>query len=237
MVSGRRRVQEALLDKLVSSIVSGELPEGVTLPNETDLAQHYSVSRTALREAMQFLNAQGMVRSRTRAGTVVLPREGWNMLEPTVLAAAMRYGSHASLYDALLEARVLLEPEAAARAAERATARQVAEIEQAYLGMVAAEARDTEAWSEADLAFHTGIIEASGNPIYRQFGSAIRAGLLASFRFTNRITPSHAEALVLHGAVLDAIRLRQPEQARQAMLRLISLARSDLLDGQARDRA
>lgn len=230
MKSGRRRVQEALLDKLIVSIVSGDLPQNATLPNERELMVRYNVSRTALREAMQFLNAQGMVRSRTRAGTVVLPRENWNMLDPAVLEAAMQQGNFGSLYDALLEARILLEPEAAAKAAERATARQVAEIEDAYLAMVSAESRDTEAWSSADLAFHTAIVEASGNAIFRQFGSAIRAALLASFRLTNRITPSHQEAIQLHFAVLDAIRFRRATDAREAMIRLIARAKTDLQD-------
>ncbi|WP_407528473.1 FadR/GntR family transcriptional regulator [Methylobacterium oryzisoli] len=230
MMSGRRRVQEALLDRLIALIVSGHYPESATLPNERELALEFNVSRTALREAMQFLNAQGMVRSRTRAGTVVLPRENWNLLEPTILGAAMQHGAGRGLYPALLEARMLLEPEAAAKAAERATARQLSAIEDAYLGMVAAESRSTDDWSSADLGFHTAIIEASGNPIYRQFGSAIRAALLASFQLTNRITPSHAEVLRLHHCVLDAIRLRRPAEARQAMVTLIAKAQADLKD-------
>ena len=43
--------------------------------------------------------------------------------------------------------------------------------------MVESNSRDDEAWSRADLAFHTAIIEASGNWIYRHFASVIRAAL------------------------------------------------------------
>jgi DNA-binding FadR family transcriptional regulator len=225
---GRRRVQETLLAQLVEAIVAGEFKENATLPNESELTNRYGVSRTVLREAMQFLGAQGMVRSRTRAGTIVLSSENWNFLDPIVLEAALRRRADAPFYAALVEARALLEPEAAALAAERATARQLATIEDAFLAMVDANSRDNEDWSRADLAFHIAIIEASGNWIYRHFASAIRAALLASFRLTNRHTPSHEHMIAVHKAVLDAIRLRKPAKARSAMQALTTMARTEL---------
>lgn len=225
--AGRSKVRETLIASLVEAIVSGEIPENATLPNEADLQVRYEVSRTALREAMQFLTAQGMVRSRTRAGTVVLPADQWNFLDPIVLDAALRHRANTSFYEALLEARALLEPEASARAAERASARQLALIENAFLQMAESNSRDDEAWSRADLAFHTAIIEASGNWIYRHFASAIRAALLVTFRLTHRHTTSHADAIAMHRDVLEAIRLRKPKEAAAAMLVLIELARKD----------
>jgi DNA-binding FadR family transcriptional regulator len=226
--AGRSKVREALVSALVEAIVSGEMPENATLPNETELMTRYKVSRTALREAMQFLSAQGMVRARTRAGTVVLPGEEWNFLDPMVLDAALRHRANTSFYEALLEARALLEPEAARLAAARATARQVALIEEAFFAMVESNSRDDEAWSRADLAFHTAIIEASGNWIYRHFASVIRAALLVTFRLTHRHTTSHGDVVAMHRDVLEAIRLRKPEEASAAMDVLIKLARKEL---------
>ena len=113
-------------------------------------------------------------------------------------------------------------------AAERATARQLAEIEEAFLAMVESNSRDDEAWSTADLAFHTAIIDASGNWIYRHFGSAIRAALLVTFRLTHRHTTSQGDVVAMHRNVLDAIRLRRPEEAAAAMRVLIKLARKEL---------
>lgn len=226
--AGRSKVREAVVSALVEAIVSGEIPENATLPNESELMALYKVSRTALREAMQFLTAQGMVRSRTRAGTVVLPVDEWNFLDPIVLDAALRHRANSSFYEALLEARALLEPEAASLAASRASARQLAVIEEAFLAMVASSSRNDEEWSRADLAFHTAIIEASGNWIYRHFASAIRAALLVTFRLTHRHTTSHADVVVMHRRVFEAIRLRQPEAAFAAMQVLIELARKEL---------
>ena len=86
---GKRSVREALLRQFVEKIVSGEFPENATLPNEAELTQQLGVSRTSLRETMQYLSALGMIRSRTRAGTTVLPRENWNYLDPLVLDAVL----------------------------------------------------------------------------------------------------------------------------------------------------
>ena len=222
------RCAKTLVSSLVEAIVSGEMPEGATLPNESELTVRLAVSRTALREAMQFLTAQGMVRARTRAGTIVLPATEWNFLDPLVLDAALRHRANTSFYEALLDTRALLEPEAASLAATRATARQLAEIEEAFLAMLASSSRDDEAWSRADLAFHTAIIEASGNWIYRQFASAIRAALLVTFRLTHRHTTSHGDVVAMHRDVLEAIRLRKPDAAAAAMRVLIGLARQEL---------
>lgn len=228
--SGKRSVREALLQQLIDKIISGEMAEGSTLPNEAELTDRFGVSRTTLREAMQHLSALGMIRSRTRAGTTILPRENWNYLDPLVLDATLKFGTDDRFYTSLIDARLLLEPAAAAQAASNATARQLFQISKSFEDMVEANARDTEAWSRADLEFHTAIINASGNWVYRQFATAIRAALLASFRLTNRASQSHEQAILKHQEVLEAIRMRQPDVARNAMEKLIGVARSEIAE-------
>ncbi len=228
--SGKRSVREALLQQLIDKIISGEMAEGSTLPNEAELTDRFGVSRTTLREAMQHLSALGMIRSRTRAGTTILPRENWNYLDPLVLDATLKFGTDDRFYTSLIDARLLLEPAAAAQAAANATARQLFQISKSFEEMVEANSRDTEAWSRADLEFHTAIINASGNWVYRQFATAIRAALLASFRLTNRASQSHEQAILKHQEVLEAIRMRQPDEARHAMEKLIDVARSEIAE-------
>lgn len=234
---GKRSVREALLQEFITLIVSGAFPESSTLPNEAELTERFGVSRTSLREAMQYLSALGMVRSRTRAGTIVLPRENWNYLDPIVLEAMLSSpAADEGFYSSLIDARQLLEPAAASAAAANANARQLYQISKAFEDMVEANARDNEAWSRADLEFHTAIINASGNWVYRQFAGAIRAALLASFRLTNRASQSHDQAILKHQDVLEAIRMRRPDAARHAMETLIGVARSEMTDALRRAR-
>lgn len=228
--SGKSSVREGLMRTLIAKIISGEFAEGSTLPNEAELTDQFEVSRTSLREAMQHLSALGLTRSRTRAGTTILPRENWNYLDPLVLEVTLDVGPDESFYVSLIDARQLLEPAAAAQAAANANAQQLYRISKAFEDMVEANSRDNEAWSRADLEFHTAIIEASGNWVYRQFATAIRAALLTSFRITNRASQSHEQAILKHQDVMEAIRLRRPDAAKSAMEQLIGVARSEITD-------
>lgn len=218
----------SVLNELIENVVSGHWPQGEQLPAEQSLLQHFGVSRPTLRESLQHMVAAGLIRSRPRAGTVVQPQSEWNLLDPVVLDTALRHIKDRRFYDNLVDARLLIEPEAAALAAQHASPRRLAGIGMAFADMVDAEGRDTESWSVADLAFHTAIIEASGNWVFRQFIVAIRAALLASFRMTNRFSQSHDDAIGMHRAVYEAIQQRQPDAARRAMRDLIGLAREEL---------
>lgn len=226
--SQQRRVMSTCLRAFVDDIVSGALAEGAVLPGEAELIARYGVSRTTLRETMQHMVAQGLIRSRPRAGTTVMPRNKWNMLDPVVLDAAMEHAADFSFFNALIEAREVLEPASAAAAAASADNTALIEITRAFEAMRKSGGRDEETFSRADLDFHTAIIEASGNWVFAQFGIAIRAALLTSFRKTNRASQSFEDAIEMHARVLEAIRMRQPDAARQAMLALLEHARHDM---------
>lgn len=223
-----RKAMTGVLTALIENVVSGAWPQGSLLPAEEILLERFGVSRPTLRESLQHMVAAGLVRSRPRAGTVVQSQAQWNLLDPVVLEAALRHISDRRFYDNLIDARMLIEPEAAAIAARDGSPRALATIAAAFADMVESEGRDTESWSVADLDFHTAIIEASENWVFRQFIVAIRAALMASFRMTNRASQSHESAIAMHRAVLDAIQRRAPEEARQAMVALIGLARADM---------
>ena len=139
-------------------------------------------------------------------------------------------GGDKGFYTSLIDARQLLGPAAAEHAARNTSAKQLARIAQAFGDMVDANSRDAEEWSRADLEFHTAIINASGNWVYRQFVSAIRAALLASFRLTNRASQSHEQAIRKHQNVLDDVRVRDPVAARKAMETLIGVAGAEITE-------
>lgn len=224
----KRRALSGVLTDLVNGIVSGQMSPGELLPPEEALLERFQVSRTTLRETLQHMVALGLIRSKPRAGTVVQPRAMWNLLDPVVLSAALHYNRDRAFYDNLVDARFLIEPAAAELAARIGSPRALAAIGSAFADMVDSEGRDTESWSLADVLFHTAIIEASENWVYRQFIVAIRAALMASFRMTNRASQSHEEAIEHHRKVYDAIQRRDPEGANKAMRNLIGLAREDM---------
>ena len=106
---------------------------------KSELAEQFGVSRQAVREALKVLAAKGLVTSRRRAGTFVVPRANWNLLDPDVIAwHPPEKFSPAFLRD-IIELRRLIEPAAAAFAAERGGAEQVARIAAALAAMTSAE--------------------------------------------------------------------------------------------------
>src|SRR5882757_10065549 len=120
-----------MAERLGRRIVSGELRPGTTLPNSTLLAREMSVSRPAMREAIKLLAGKGLIESAPRRGTVVRPRTSWNGLDQDVLAWQTGDAPNAAFVRHLFELRRMIEPEAAAYAAQRATSERLAEIESA----------------------------------------------------------------------------------------------------------
>ena len=124
----------------------------------------------------------------------------------------------AQFYHELFEIRLMIEPEAACLAAQRATQQQIAEIGEAYDAMV--EASETGVSGiEQDLRFHRGILAAGQNPLLLQVGNLIAVGLYISHKISSE---SYTVFLPLHKRVLDAIVKRSPDGAKKAMQRLLS---------------
>lgn len=218
------RVHQIVVETIARSILRGEYTG--FLPSEPQLCESLRISRSALREAVKVLGGKGLVLSKPHIGTVIRPRDEWNMLDADLLAWSLDGAPDPKVVLALLEARQVIEPAGARLAAERATAADLARIEAAFLGMVAArEMSDFEGYNLADRDFHTAILAASHNFVFRQLATTIRAALAYSFQVTQR---ELGHALPAHGEVLEHIRMRDAEGATAAMMHLLRVAMSDL---------
>jgi GntR family galactonate operon transcriptional repressor len=225
------RVQREIIANLARRILSGEIQPLEYLPKESDLCTHYGVSRTVVREATKVLESKGLLRSRSRVGTLVLEASEWNMLDPDLLVLASSEFHDPHFVDSLMEARRIIEPAAAELAAQRAWPRDLAAMDDAYRRMCASLPHDVPQCSEADMEFHTALLVASHNFVLMQLASVIRASMRALFELTTHLGSAHEQALHLHGAVVEAVRLRQPEAAKAAIKRILETTVSDLHAG------
>ena len=100
-------------------IVGGARKPGEVLGGEIEASAALGVSRTAYREAIRILSAKGLVESRPKAGTRVLPRRFWNVLDPDVLAWTFEGEPDTEFILDLFELRAVVEPAASALAALR----------------------------------------------------------------------------------------------------------------------
>jgi DNA-binding FadR family transcriptional regulator len=207
-------------------VVSGEIPEGALLPREAEFADEFGVSRQAVREALKVLAAKGLVASRRRTGTHVLPRGDWNLLDPDVLAWHAAGRLPPKLLDDLVELRRLIEPAAAALAAERRAETAIAEIA-AALDRMEASGGEIDAFNFTDAEFHAAIFAASGNDLIDRLSTILRPLLEASFSLDENLRSDHAGTGGLHRSLYEAIRDGLPDRARAEVNGILDFARAD----------
>ncbi|MBB5751507.1 FadR/GntR family transcriptional regulator [Prosthecomicrobium pneumaticum] len=224
--------QGSLSDRVAAEIgrriVSGLYPPGETLPTEPRVQEEFGVSRTAVREAIRLLSAKGLTVSRPKIGTRVRPRSEWNMLDPDVLKWQIDQKPSDEFIYALFEMREIIEPAAAARAAERRTEEELERLT-AAVDDITRRPRASAEQIKADLEFHMTILEASHNPMLRSVGAMIESALLFSFSIGWRVAMDDG-SILQHRAVYEAIRDRNSEEAYLMMRRLLRNAKGDVFD-------
>lgn len=217
----KRNLFAHVVEDLGTRIIKGDLRPGDPFPIEADLGREFGASRSVIREAVKSLAARGLIESKTRTGIRVMPPTHWNLLDPEVLSWRFSAMPPVQFYGELFEIRLMIEPEAAALAAERAHASDIAEIGEAFAEMTKV-SPSSPAAIDADLRFHRAILAAGKNALLHQMGHLIAVGLYISHQTSSE---SFTVFLPQHGKVLEAIRARDPKAARRAMEKLLGETR------------
>lgn len=217
-----------VVDNLAKQIIRAGSEHIITFPAEPELCKLLGVSRTVLREAIKVLEAKGLVEVGHGQGMVSRGPADWNHLDPDVLKWQCEAGADKIFIRNLSEIREIIEPTAAALAAERADEAALARLNAAYDRMV--ECRyDPQASIQADLDFHNQIVAACGNHILckmaQSIDHALRMSLEIYVQVPERLTHSY---LPLHRVLLDAICRRDAAGASAAVLVIIRQATKDV---------
>ena len=166
---------EAVLDYLTGEILAGRVAPDARLPNERELAAQLGTSRSAVREAIKVLQAQGVVTSHTGPGrgTRVATSQGAALGRILKLHVAL----DAISFDELTETRVVLERAAAEAAAIHGREAAVEELRLLSEEMI--EVTDAALFNELDTAFHVAIAGLGANRLIRDMTIAIREAVAA----------------------------------------------------------
>ncbi|MEZ5666141.1 MAG: FadR/GntR family transcriptional regulator [Alphaproteobacteria bacterium] len=222
----RNTLHQRVVDTLGAQIVAGQTAVDEVLPNEQGLCALLNVSRTVLREGIKTLAAKGLVETRTKVGTRVRPRTDWNMLDPDVMSWRLLHADRQQAASELFDMRMIFEPVAARKAAERAVETDHDAIAAAHREM-RERASNGEDYIEPDIAFHCAILNATGNQFLAGLGKLIAAGLRLSFRQSWARSETLNRAMLEHEAVLNFIRSGDGQRAEEGMRKLLQNARSD----------
>lgn len=222
-----KNVHGNTVDHLGERIVAGRWAAGSAIPPEPQLCESLGVSRTVVREAVKSLVAKGLVSTGPKVGTRVRESSDWNWFDPDVIIWQSKAGLTPEFLRDLLDLRRAVEPAAVRLAAERASAADIARIEQAYAGMQQAVEQGGD-YVTHDLHFHQSLLQASGNRMLVQMSKALAALLRTSFEVSTSRPDGPRRSLPLHRAVLDAVIAHQPAPAEAAIQLLIDSARHDI---------
>lgn len=217
---------QSVLDRLAHYVHRKGLVPGDRLPPEREMALQLGVSRPSVREALQQWAALGVVEKVTGLGTFlrtpITPHTEHLVvsLHPECLALLRT-----------LEVRRALETEAAALAAERATSRQVEQLETLLSAVEEAYHLYDDA-PEEDWAFHQAVFEASGNPLFVQLIEGI-LDLFHRFWQNPLNQPDFARrGLPYHRTLVERIRAHDPEGARRAVLDILQTLEDEIVAAQ-----
>ena len=224
---GGLRIHQAIARKLGTAILMGKHRPGDLFEGEIEAAEKLGVSRTAYREAVRILVSKGMLESRPKAGTHVLPRSRWNVLDPEMLAWMFAGEPEPAFVRDLFELRSVIEPAAAELAARRRTDKQLAAKMHA-LEEMERNGLASPAGRLADQQFHNAILAATHNDALAALTSSVGAAVGWTTLFKQRKRAAPRDPLPDHKAVCRAIAARDTAAARDAMMELLRLALADM---------
>lgn len=208
-----------VVDHIRAMIENGTLKPGDKIPPERELALKLKISRASLRAGIGYLAAMGVMKVRHGVGTFVAdgpPELGKSSL--SMLGALHGFQSWQ-----MFEARLILESNLAALAAERGQAVHFAVLAEEVAEMYAT-VDDPAEYLIHDVRFHRTIAEASGNPILAALMETITASLYDERRKTVEHTRDLKDSAEIHRAIYRAIRSRKPLEARKIMEEHLKLA-------------
>ncbi|EGM4309871.1 GntR family transcriptional regulator [Salmonella enterica] len=236
------KLSDVIEQQLEFLILEGTLRPGEKLPPERELAKQFDVSRPSLREAIQRLEAKGLLLRRQGGGTFVQSSLWQSFSDPLVELLS----DHPESQFDLLETRHALEGIAAYYAALRSTDEDKDRIRELHHAIeLAQESGDLDAESEAVLQYQIAVTEAvlqyqiavteaAHNVVLLHLLRCMEPMLAQNVRQNFELLYARREMLPLVSThrtrIFEAIMAGKPEEAREASHRHLAFIEEIMLD-------
>lgn len=204
---------EQVAAQIAAQIAQGVWHPGDRLPAESELCTTLRIGRSTLREALKSLAYVGMVQMRPGEGTYVL--DNVQSLTDRIRNRGI-LKSEKELQD-VSEARLILETELAAMAAERSEPADLEKLEEILLQMKRSLDGDGHDYAALDVDFHFAIAKSSKNQLMYELLAPIRTVLQDFIGKSQELPGIKENAHEHHARILTALRQRNPEKARREM--------------------
>lgn len=212
----RRKLSDEVRERLLEAVSSGRFRPGDPFPSERELMERYGVGRPAIREAVQSLQAMGLLEVRHgERPRVAAPR--LDHLHEQMMQTMRHVITHdPRVLAELKDARVLMEAALVRIAAELRSEAQLSALRDLLARQRAASA-DPEAFRELDGRFHHAIAEISGNGLLASLCRAVFDWMALFHRDMVHAPGLERLTLAEHDAIVQAIDSGDPALAARAM--------------------
>jgi GntR family transcriptional repressor for pyruvate dehydrogenase complex len=216
-------VTQGLITQFQQMLRDGRLSQGDRLPPERELAAHFNVARSSLRQALKVLEILGVITQRVGDGSYLnsdvaailsVPLEFLFLLDDTTV-------------EDLTELRLLMEPGLARLAAQRATEEEIAMLRQSILDLEAS-ASDKLKLVSSDLLFHRAIFQASKNRTAGNLFHNIHRAMAKMMLVTSQLVELE-HTLAFHKPIMRAIEKGDGDLAAKLMKEHLEDARALLI--------
>ncbi len=207
----RQSIGEQVFEQLKEQIFNNEWRRGEKIPSENDLAVSFGVSRITVRQALQKLTSLGLIETRLGEGSFIRDAAPGINMNPLIPIA---YLNENSLQE-ILEYRRIMEGNVAELATEKASADEVAKLEEAYELMEQVK-DELELFSKADMNFHLLLANMTKNSLIIQTFHIFNDVLNRAFsQIVNE--RGNSAGIYYHKLLLEAVKSRNSGEAKKIM--------------------
>lgn len=195
-------------DKLRKMITDQDMKPGDRFPSEAELVTLFGVGRSTVREAVKLLIAENIVEIHRGKGTFITAKPG--MVKDPL---GLNFTDKKLLLRNLMETRMMIEPQIAFLAAQRATPENIQKISKIMHMMQEANKKNID-YTKFDVAFHTAIAECTQNDVLHRILPIICESIREGYRETVNVEGSFQRAIVSHSNIFEAIQKGGVEEAK-----------------------
>ena len=213
-VIAAKRIREMIIEKGMKS--------GDRLPSESELGEMFGVSRSTVREAIKLLTAENVVEIKRGRGTFVTVQPGVSK-DPL----GLEFANQKKLLDNLMETRMMIEPQIAYLAAQRAKQENIDKLAQ-IIETIQAAGSNKGNHTPYDVAFHKAIAECTQNDVLYRILPIICESIHEGYFKTANVPGSYERAIQSHFNIYQAIVNKDPETAKNETEKHLRQTREDI---------